>query len=732
MSTKTPRLRRTRRKAERQRHPLTPEIWGLTIAVAAGLALVCLYSDFAGTIGGPLAQALSVVMGRSAPWWLGALAAGGLSGMAFGSRGLNSMRIGGIVLGGSILAAWLHCVFPLDTALTAAREGFGGGMIGALISLVLGRGFGMAGRTFVLVAASAIAVLMIVQIPSRVIIGRFVSGLSSVATRFRPSVRRRLPPVTVRIEPEIIEEEHEPVSRPEPEPQTAQPDPGPCVETGGHSGADVEVEPADDDLPIQYEQLAITPEYELPPITLLNRVPSRPARSRRDVTERARLLEETLASFGVVVRLVGITQGPAVTRFEFQPAPGVKVSRIISLASDLALNLAAADVRIEAPIPGKAAIGIEVPNEEVSIVSLREVLQSPDFSDNPSHLAVGLGRDVSGRPIVATLDKLLHVLIAGATGSGKSVCINSLIASLLFHATPVELRMLLIDPKVVELSNYNGIPHLLTPVVTDPKQAAGCLRWAVVEMERRYGLFAAASVKDISKYNDRKTPVGEQPRERLPYLVIVIDELGDLMAVASTDVEDCIQRLAQMARAAGIYLLVATQRPSVDVITGVVKANIPTRIAFAVASGVDSRTILDMTGADRLVGRGDMLFLPAGASKPVRVQGAYVSDRELEALVAFWRAQGKPSYAHVLSAQTQAEAVDEDELLPQAARVIVDYGQASASLLQRRLRVGYARAARIIDQLEQRGMVGRHEGSKPREVRLSREEWQRVFGGGDE
>jgi DNA segregation ATPase FtsK/SpoIIIE, S-DNA-T family len=391
------------------------------------------------------------------------------------------------------------------------------------------------------------------------------------------------------------------------------------------------------------------------------------------------------------------------------------VSRIVNLADDIALKLAATGVRIEAPIPGKAAVGIEVPNKDVSAVALRDVLESPEFQQAPSKLTVALGRDIAGTPIIADLGKMPHLLVAGATGSGKSVCINTLILSVLFKAAPHEVKFLLIDPKVVELSTFNGIPHLMTPVVTDPKKAASALRWAVNEMEKRYQLFAAAGVREIKRYNE------VVPAEnRIPYIIVIIDELADLMMVAPVDVEDAICRLAQMARAAGIHLVLATQRPSVDVITGIIKANIPSRISFAVSSQVDSRTILDMAGAEKLLGKGDMLFYPVGAPKPQRVQGAFVSDNEVEEAVDFTKRQAEPSFEENVF-NVEVEAINggceaSDDLLDDAIRLVLESGQASISMLQRRFRIGYSRAARLIDMMEQMRIVGPNIGSKAREI----------------
>lgn len=443
--------------------------------------------------------------------------------------------------------------------------------------------------------------------------------------------------------------------------------------------------------------------------------------------ERAEVLATALKQFGIDVKLGEVNQGPTITRFEIIPPPGVKVSRIVNLADDIALSLAATGVRIEAPIPGKSAVGIEVPNQEITPVLLREVIESEAYATSKSPLTVALGRDVAGSPIVAGLDQMPHLLVAGATGSGKSVLINALITSLVFRTGPDVARMILIDPKVVELSVYNGIPHLLSPVVTDPKKAAGALRWAVAEMERRYRLFADSGVRDIARYN-------QQTDERLPLIVIIIDELADLMMVAPTEVEESIARLAQMARAAGLHLVVATQRPSVDVITGTIKANIPSRIAFAVSSQIDSRTILDAAGAEKLLGRGDMLFSPVGASKPLRIQGAFIHEKEIEAIVGYLAQNAakeetdEPLEFVSTGRSGENTPVEEtDALFYDAVRIVVESRQASTSMLQRRLRIGYTRAARLIDAMEERGFIGGQDGAKAREVRISPEQFQRLF-----
>ena len=479
--------------------------------------------------------------------------------------------------------------------------------------------------------------------------------------------------------------------------------------------------------------------YAYPPIDLLahGQAPDRRESDQSDM-EKAQLLGDTLRSFGIETRLTGIAHGPAVTRFELQPAPGVKVSRITSLSDDIALNLAAERVRIEAPIPGKAAVGVEVPNDKVETVALRDVLESSEARRHPSRLAVGLGKDNSGRYIVADIAKMPHVLIAGQTGSGKSVCINAIIVSILYRATPDEVKLILIDPKVVELSVYNGIPHLIAPVVTDPKKAASALDWAVAEMTQRYKRFAERGVRDIKGYN-KALEDGEKP---MPQIVIIIDELADLMMVAPGEVEDSICRLAQLARAAGMHLVIATQRPSVNVITGIIKANIPTRIAFSVSSQVDSRTMIDHGGAEKLLGNGDMLFVPSGINKPMRVQGAWVSDQEVHAITEYIKQRHETTYDEdvvekinqsVMSDAEKEEAAEEyDPRLPEAVEIVIEAGQASISMLQRRMRVGYARAGRLIDDMAQRGIVSEADGAKPRTVLITREQYQQMFEEGEE
>ncbi|WP_440118881.1 DNA translocase FtsK [Paenibacillus sp. QZ-Y1] len=466
--------------------------------------------------------------------------------------------------------------------------------------------------------------------------------------------------------------------------------------------------------------------YKLPSFRLLSK-PNNGGKSgdQKDYMQTARKLEATLESFGVRAKVLEVVRGPAVTRYEIQPDIGVKVSRIVSLTDDIALALAAKDIRMEAPIPGKSAIGIEVPNGEVSVVTMREVMETATFQDAESKVTIAFGRDISGQTIIGNLARMPHLLVAGATGSGKSVCINGIITSILYKAKPNEVKFLMVDPKMVELNVYNGIPHLMAPVVTDPKRASLALKKIVVEMEKRYELFSKSGTRNVEGYNNL---MKDNPAAVLPYIVVIVDELADLMMVAAGDVEDAIARLAQMARAAGIHLIIATQRPSVDVITGVIKANIPSRIAFGVSSQVDSRTILDMGGAEKLLGRGDMLFMPMGASKPVRVQGAFMSDEEVENIVNYVRGQGEAQYDESIVPEVddsiQEEDELQDELYEKAVQIILEAKQASVSLLQRRMRVGYTRAARLIDSMEARGVIGPYEGSKPREVLVSLEQYQ--------
>ena len=491
-------------------------------------------------------------------------------------------------------------------------------------------------------------------------------------------------------------------------------------------------------LQLEHAMIVEDENYEYPPLELLSKGEKRSLKGgAKLLTDTATKLQKTLYSFGVSAKVENVSVGPAITRYELKPAEGVRVSKIANLADDIALNLAAETIRIEAPIPGKQAVGIEVPNKEKEAVHLREVLESKEFKNNKSRLTVALGKDVAGEIQLADIAKMPHLLIAGSTGSGKSVCINTIITSIIYNSKPSEVKMVMVDPKVVELSVYNGIPHLLIPVVTDPKKAAGALAWAVQEMDDRYNKFASKGVRDLKGYN--KAIEKENELGKLPQIVIIVDELADLMMVAAKDVEEAICRLAQKARAAGMHLVIATQRPSVDVITGLIKANIPSRIAFAVSSQVDSRTILDSVGAEKLLGKGDMLFFPSGAPKPVRVQGAFVSDEEVEKIVDFVKQNGTANYSEDILesiennnktekelAQEQAEDDETDPFLMDAIDAVVEQGTASTSFIQRRFKVGYARAGRIIDQMQERGIISGYQGSKPREVLITKEKWEEL------
>ena len=482
-------------------------------------------------------------------------------------------------------------------------------------------------------------------------------------------------------------------------------------------------------LQLEHSVVVEDEHYEYPPVELLSKPSKKTLKGgAKALTDTATRLQKTLYSFGVSAKVENVSVGPAITRYELKPAEGVRVSKIANLADDIALNLAAETIRIEAPIPGKQAVGIEVPNKEKEVVHFREIIESKEFKENKSKLTVGLGKDVAGNVQLADIAKMPHVLIAGSTGSGKSVCINTIITSIIYNAKPSEVKFVMVDPKVVELSVYNGIPHLLIPVVTDPKKAAGALAWAVQEMDDRYNKFAEKGVRDLKGYN--KAIEKENELGKLPQIVIIIDELADLMMVAKNDVEDAICRLAQKARAAGMHLVIATQRPSVDVITGLIKANVPSRIAFAVSSQVDSRTILDCVGAEKLLGKGDMLFFPSGAPKPSRIQGAFVSDDEVEKIVSFIKSNGTATYSEDIlesienNNKTDKEIAetdddDTDPFLMDAIQTVVETGQASTSFIQRKFKVGYARAGRIIDQMEERGVISGYQGSKPREVLMT-------------
>ena len=734
------------------------EIIGILLLSISLLSMASLYFSSAngsnlfatGWVGQWLEKSLTCLAGRGR-YFLAVLV--GLWGITFIAERrfpTASHRMYGIMSLFWIALTVLHLQLPVGTNYwEAGLSGRGGGILGGILAWTFTSIFGSVGAYIILLSLVMVSILSITNQPLLEMAGKIWQGLKNAFACCKNS-----------IEGFIFEEEPPEGKGLSSSNQTAEDilPPGECsfaeqqeekdkknqrLSCKNDRGApyssgnrdrgseDPKPEPAMAFGPEAIEIKEGKEEFVLPPLTLLqSTAKSKNSRLTKDIAENSRILEETLENFGVKARVIHVSRGPAVTRYEVQPAPGTKVSKIVNLADDIALNMAAHQVRIEAPIPGKSVVGIEVPNKEVAIVHLREVLESREFQDNPSKLLAALGKDITGNPVVIDLSKMPHLLIAGATGMGKSVCLNALIASILFKSKPSEVKFLIIDPKMVELAAFNGIPHLIAPVVTHPKKAAVALRWVANEMESRYEKFASWGAKDITRYNQTQIREG-QPEECIPYIVVIIDELADLMMIAPADVEDAICRLAQMARAAGIHLVVATQRPSVDVITGLIKANIPSRIAFAVSSQTDSRTILDVNGAEKLVGRGDMLYMPVGASKPIRVQGAFISDREVEQLVSFLKKQEQPLYnENVASLEVQEEdpPEEEDKLLPDAVRLFIESGQASISLLQRKFHIGYTRAARLIDQMEQRGFVGPYEGSKPREVLVTIEQYEKHFG----
>lgn len=707
------------------------EVLGLILAAVAVLTLLSLYSSSVGVVGSLVGRGCRALAGEGA--FVLPLLAGywGLKLLRDRNPARYPGKIYGSLVGLLVFVTTLHLVLvspegSFRTVFGAGVSGDGGGSLGAVLSWLAFNWFGYVGSVIILVAAGLAALTLFTELP--------VSALGKrVGQRLAAGTRGGWGRVQ-----NFIYTEERPVAGPDPlivnHTADKQEPEAPVLRTElpervkEKRVSSFREEPAER---LQQVSLNEITSCRVPPVDILSRPRVRGAvKKAEDISANVRILEETLESFGVKAKVVQVSRGPSITRYEVQPAAGVKVSRIVSLADDISLAMTAPGVRIEAPIPGKAAVGIEVPNKEIALVPLRDLLETKEFKQSASRLTLALGKDIAGSPVVADLAMMPHLLIAGATGAGKSVCLNTLICSLLFKSGPEEVKLLLIDPKMVELTNYNGIPHLLSPVVTNPKKAAISLKWLVREMERRYELFAAVGVRDIGRYNSvLRTGDPREERIHLPLIVVVIDELADLMMVAPSDVEDSIVRLAQMARAAGIHLVIATQRPSVDVITGLIKANILSRISFAVSSQIDSRTILDIGGAEKLLGRGDLLYLAAGSSKPIRVQGAFLSDKDVEVLVDFLRKQAVPEFDEELfdGPEEEEESGSEDELFPRAVEIIVRTGHASISLLQRRLHIGYARAARLIDAMEKKGIVGGFEGSKPRTVLMSPEQYQQYF-----
>ena len=763
-------------KEKREQSAVSREIWAI-VTVAVGILLVLgFYFDALGTLGGVLklcGLSLFGTAGYALPVVLFIL------GVCFLFKTKSIHRKGIYIACIMLCVCSLIHLFTYEPQLTYkevinnAIEGLGGGIFGATVTKVLAF-TGKAGTAVILAAAALIfAILISGSTPAADI----KSALEN-KRREREQIEDGAPPFDVEEKPLVSNKKVEKRAKTPIVPTTESEDRDDfLIITGDDEQMEIKedkskklsteelmnmeiaqnaantkkvkqqkdveedlVPVSEDEIAKEIEKDTQIIEYEFPPYDLLRQKPKEQSKADKpeDLRQRANKLIETLKSFGVDAKILEVTRGPSVTRFEIQPSVGVKVSKIVNLADDIALNLAAYGVRIEAPIPGKAAVGIEIPNQAKSMVSMREVLETNEFKSFDSKTAFALGKDISGQTIIADVSKMPHMLIAGTTGSGKSVCINSLITSIIYKARPDEVKLLMIDPKRVELGVYNGIPHLLIPVVTDPRKAAGALNWAVTEMIKRYNMFAECNVRDMKGYNEYAESEGLKKMESV---IIIIDELSDLMMVAPKDVEDAICRLAQMARAAGMHLVVATQRPSVDVITGLIKANIPSRIAFTVSNAIDSRTILDMTGAEKLLGKGDMLFLPVGASKPMRIQGAFISDKEVENIVEFIKGDYEPVYDEDIIERIEngdtGEAQEEDsgecdELLNQAIELVVDCGQASVSLIQRKFKVGYARAGRIVDQMETRGIIGPHEGSKPRQVLITKSQFYEMMMGSDD
>jgi S-DNA-T family DNA segregation ATPase FtsK/SpoIIIE len=741
------------------------------------LGLVVTFTEQNGVLGEKIKTGLLMTCGGGQVWLLLMIGAWGISFMNRKGPGLGRR-------GGGFFLLWLIFLGLLQLRLpgieTFSREemwsegklGHGGGIIGAGVALLLRNTVGISGSYVILGMGALIGALLVFNRSLISGIRDICEASKQIARWIKEQIYDFISVFQYSSETENLSEDHTlddlvssaPKKKKKVKIKTV-------TQPGAQSIADKPLvirtlgEPIDTegflDVPKQYEQPEIevleediennvtlnvnekltgtpisrqvrdTDKYQLPSLLLLHKsLKVNNQRLNKDLADNVKKLEDTLASFGVKIKVTHVTQGPVITRYEAQPASGVKVSKITNLADDIALGLAATNVRIEAPVPGKSVVGIEVPNRVVNTVQFREVIETPEFQNSSSKITMALGKDITGSTVIADLTKMPHMLIAGATGSGKSVCINTIIHSILFMARPDEVKLLLVDPKMVELANYNGIPHLIAPVVTDPKKAAGALKWIVTEMETRYELFAAAGVRDIVRYNYLRTQDKQTEFAVLPYVVVIIDELADLMMVAPGEVEDAICRIAQMARAAGIHLIVATQRPSVDVITGLIKANIPSRIAFAVSSQTDSRTILDLNGAEKLLGRGDMLYYPMGAGKPIRVQGCYLADKEMENVIKFLQDQARPEYQELPNIEFASNKVEEelDDLFYQAAQLFIENSNASVSLLQRRLRIGYTRAARLMDLLEEKGVVGGYEGSKPREVLLTRGQFELKYG----
>jgi len=739
---KTPSTRNKKITAVKEPAPKKEEKWGLkeeALSVVLFMLAVFLFvsvknfqgipedQEFIGLIGTYLMMAMQFIFGNAALLVSIFLLFWSIHIGIF--KKIWSMRMWGLsLLLLTVLVAMSLYDVPMGIdAWEAGLKGMGGGVIGGGIAFVLIRLVGKLGASILLVLFGLLSLIMLLEKPISEIAVILWQSMKSFGEKlgeimyYQESVVKEAPEKPKKSEAIIIN----PVVEIRPEPEFLPiPQPTELKTSVKAVKNEQSVPPKNEGPEVIFLGKEEPFEYMKPSIELLHDLGNDRVIDKNNIKESISVLEETFASFGVSVKVNQVSCGPAVTRYELSPAPGVKISRIISLTDDLQLNLAAPGIRIEAPIPGKSAIGIEVPNAKITSVGLRSLINSAPFRNLNSPLAVALGEDIAGNAIVARLSDMPHMLIAGSTGSGKSVCLNSIIMSLLYNATPDELKLVFIDPKMVELTVYNGIPHLMTPVVTDAKKASVILRWMTTEMEKRYKNFADKGVRDIYRYN-------QTVEEKLPFIVIIIDELADLMMVSPVEVEDSICRLAQMARAAGIHLVVATQRPSVDVVTGIIKANIPSRIAFAVSSQTDSRTILDMGGAEKLLGKGDMLFFPVGAVKPYRVQGAYVSDADIENTVEFIKSQVPGNEVERfqdmdLNLEDMSMEAD-DDMFWEAVKIFVETQRASVSLLQRKLRVGYARAARLVDSMEERGIVSEIDSNKKREILIDEEQLEKLY-----
>ncbi len=755
-----------RKRKKRSTLDMQGQIKGILLIALAIFCYVGLeHTDQTGGLGFVINTILKTLAGEAALMIPVIIGVFGLRFITSGEKFNLKTRLLGLGLFALLAMIWVHLQFMIGNIPYLAADnlvmgsflpglsGEGGGIVGAFFAVAFYFSIGLTGSRILLTALALISALLVINISLNHILNILLKTLGKFYLSFKKMILRlfKLTEKGVNNSKLKLKESSEKrkrtpeISTPgselnqalekEPElPVQVWNEPGPKDDHASTGNYQQERQLVIKDFPKSYNGNEEMPSivgskeksfagYIFPGLDLLSMPRSNGNHHLKNSRERARKLEQTLRNFGVQARVTHVQAGPTVTRFEVQPEAGVKVSKIIGLSDDLALNLAAPLVRIEAPIPGKAALGIEVPNSVISLVHLREVIEENSFINNTSPLTIALGKDITGVPVIADLAKMPHLLIAGATGAGKSVCLNTLITSILYKAHPERLRFMMIDPKVVELSTYNSIPHLLMPVITDPRKASLALRNMVREMGRRYELFARLEARDINTYN--QMAARDSDLEKLPYIVVIIDELADLMHVSPGDVEDAIARLAQMSRAAGIHLVVATQRPSVDVLTGIIKANITSRIAFTVSSQFDSRTILDMSGAEKLLGRGDMLFYPVGAVKPFRVQGAFISEDEVKKVTDFIKEQGlvePEENSAFLETAEEKEEEESDALFAEAVDLVVRTGQASISLLQRRFRIGYTRAARLIDDLERKGIVGQFEGSKPREILVTPEQ----------